>query len=468
VQADKRILGGLHLLEQFKGFIGYTDDEFKELWEKAIFVVDTNILINFYKYTSMQSTKSLLDILKKLKENGRLWIPHQVALEYFFNYEENMSKQKEGYDLLGKELKKLKEDAQKTLSTVKSKHPYIMTEKYQFYIDDLAHSNEQLQELLDNEIENLPDSKEIQQDLLNLLDGIIGEPYSQSKINELEKEGKDRYQHDIPPGFKDRKDNNKQGYRTYGDFRYQQLYGDLIVWYQIMDRAKDEHNPTTIILITEDRKDDWWEKDGQKIKRPHPQLIQEFFNKTQQKFYMYRTENFVRKAMEYLGADVTEEQVQEVTKELEQIRRSEEKEQSELEAEFLEAINRDIDKEKVKRLNLNKLMEFLTQEEKETFRKRLDIAFSVNTHPSTANAKYNHSIDWAIKISIRRLEDRLSNLLSQLATKDYEKVQSYIPLLDSFPDNSAEKGMLLLEYIEKIEAELQKIELKEFGEKLPF
>ncbi len=52
------------MLEHFKGFIDYTENEFKELWENALFVVDTNILINFYKYTSKDSTKFLLDILK--------------------------------------------------------------------------------------------------------------------------------------------------------------------------------------------------------------------------------------------------------------------------------------------------------------------------------------------------------------------------------------------------------------------
>ncbi|RYD02484.1 hypothetical protein N752_24455 [Desulforamulus aquiferis] len=147
------------MLEQFKGFIGYKDEEFKELWEKAIFVVDTNILINFYKYKSKESTKSLLDILMKLKADNRLWIPHQVALEYFFNYEDNMFKQNEGYDLLSREFEKLKDNAEKVLSTVQSKHPYVITEKFEFYIDNMEHSNKLLQEQIEKEINSLPDSK---------------------------------------------------------------------------------------------------------------------------------------------------------------------------------------------------------------------------------------------------------------------------------------------------------------------
>ncbi|MDG5789658.1 PIN-like domain-containing protein [Evansella sp. AB-P1] len=449
------------MLEQFKGFIGYTDEEFKRLWEKAVIVVDTNVLLNFYKYTSKESTKSLLDILKILKEENRLWIPHQVALEYFFNYETNMFKQHEGYNLLGSELKKLKEDAKKSLRTVQSEHPYIVTDNFQFYIEDIEKSNDKLQEQLDKEIANLPYSKETQDELLLLLDGVIGDPYTQDMINAIEKDGLERYVHNVPPGFKDKDKNSMKDYRTYGDIRYQQKYGDLIVWNQMLDRAKREENPTSIIFITEEKKEDWWEKESGKIKRPQPQLIQEFINKTNQLFYMYRTENFVQYAKEYLGADITDEEVENVTKDVEQIRRAEESSNSDLENEYQATINRNEQKEKLRNLNINKLMEYLSQEELDTFRKRIDMAFSINTHPNSANAKYNHAIEWAIKLALNKLENQLRQLLGQIAIKDYDKVQSYLPLLDSFPENSVEKGLLLLEYIEEIENALHKIDINE-------
>ncbi|WP_269773205.1 PIN-like domain-containing protein [Bacillus safensis] len=452
------------MLDQFKGFIGYTDDEFKELWEKAIFVVDTNILINFYKYTSKQSTKSLLDILKKLKENNRLWIPHQVALEYFFNYEDNMFKQKEGYNQLKRELTKLKEEAQKALSTVKSKHPYIITEKFQYFVDSIENSNETLKEQINEEIKNLPDSNAIQKDLLNLLDGITGEPFTQKEIDEIEKEGAIRYQHDIPPGFKDKSDNNKKAFRTYGDFRYQQLYGDLIVWFQIIEKSKNEESPTPVILITEDRKEDWWEKDGNSIKRPHPQLIQEFSNKTKQKVYMYRTDSFVRNAIEYLGADVSEEQAQEVTNEIENIRKSEEKEHSNR-SRLRKLFQENEEKDLRKSLDVNQLMEFLTNEEREHFRVLVGQAFTNNFRLDQSNNKYNEAISWAIYKSINQIEYRLKDLVGKLALKDYEKVQSYVSILNSLPENQIEKGVLLLKYIGDIEKELEDIE---FMENLPF
>lgn len=209
------------MLDQFKGFIGYSDDEIQELWANAIFVVDTNVLLNFYKYTSKESTNSLMDILKHLKELDRLWIPHQVAVEYFFNYRNNMYKQQEGYNNLGKKLGELKKSAEKALRNVESEHPYINTDKFKFFIENMEQLNAELQEKMNIEIENLPDSKMIQKDLLMLLDGITGEPYEQNMIDEIEKEGQERYNHNIPPGFED-KDNKEKVYRSFGDIRYQQ------------------------------------------------------------------------------------------------------------------------------------------------------------------------------------------------------------------------------------------------------
>lgn len=449
------------MLKHFKGFIGYTEEEFKELWEQATFVVDTNILINFYKYTSKESTKSLLDILKKLKDSNKLWIPHQVALEYFFNYEDNMFKQNEGYDLLGKELRKLKEDAEKTLSTVKSKHPYIMTDKFQFFIKSMEQSNQKLQEQLEKEIQNLPDSKITQKDILDLLDGIVGEPYSQKKIDEIEKEGKERYLHNVPPGFEDKDKKDKQGYRTYGDFRYQRLYGDLIVWFQIMDRAKNEENPAPIILITEDRKEDWWEKDKGQIKRPHPQLIQEFLNRTQQKFYMYRTDSFVRSAIEYLGVDVSEEQAQGVTDQIENIRKSEEKESSNRSRLGKIFVEQNYDKNLRKNLNIEQLMVFLSDEEQEHLTVLIGQAFTSNLDTDQANDKYNEAISWAIQKSIPSLEYRLKELVGKLSLKDHGKVQTYAQTLNFLPSNPVDKGIIILKYIKEIESDLESIELME-------
>ena len=73
----------------FPSYYRPTDEEFKELWEKCFFIFDTNVLLNLYLYDK----KTLNDFLKVLKVvNERLWIPHQVALEFQKNRIDNIKK----------------------------------------------------------------------------------------------------------------------------------------------------------------------------------------------------------------------------------------------------------------------------------------------------------------------------------------------------------------------------------------
>ena len=69
---------------QFSEFYRPSEDEFAELWKKAIFVVDANFLLALYRYSD-NTSKKLLELLKTIAQEDQLWIPHQVALEYHTN-----------------------------------------------------------------------------------------------------------------------------------------------------------------------------------------------------------------------------------------------------------------------------------------------------------------------------------------------------------------------------------------------
>ena len=57
-------------------------DEKKQLWNGCVFVFDTNVLLNLYRYTA-NTRDTLLTALDDLKD--RVWIPYQVAYEYAKN-----------------------------------------------------------------------------------------------------------------------------------------------------------------------------------------------------------------------------------------------------------------------------------------------------------------------------------------------------------------------------------------------
>ena len=268
----------------FKGYIGYTDEEFESLWSNAKFVIDTNIILNFFKYTSKESYINFFMILEKLKKQNRLFIPHQVALEYFFNYRENMEKQELAINSLAEKLSATKDIVEKHFLKVKNEHPYIEEDVFQFYLDALQQANSELEIKRELLIKNLPDMEIVHKRILILLDGVTGIPYIQQKLDEIQQQGKFRYEQMIPPGFKDKLDKNNS-IRTYGEISYNQQFGDLILWNQLMDFSLE--NKVPLIFVTEDNKEDWWYKKRGQVVGPHPNLIQKFYEKTNLNFYMY-------------------------------------------------------------------------------------------------------------------------------------------------------------------------------------
>ena len=70
-------------------------DSYKELWENCIFVLDTSVLFNIYRY-SPGLREEVIDVLGKI--SPRLWIPYQVAYEYYDNISSVISIEISKYD----------------------------------------------------------------------------------------------------------------------------------------------------------------------------------------------------------------------------------------------------------------------------------------------------------------------------------------------------------------------------------
>jgi hypothetical protein len=90
------------------------------------------------------------------------------------------------------------------------------------------------------------------------------------------------------------------------------MYGDLILWFQIIDYAKEKQCP--IIFVTNDVKEDWWhqEKDGKSKDTPRHELLYEFKDKTKQMVWFYTTDQLIYKANQHLKTDISETVIEEV------------------------------------------------------------------------------------------------------------------------------------------------------------
>jgi len=278
----------------FPGYYRPTEEEFSNLWNSCLFVLDANVLLNLYRY-SQETSDELIQILKQISD--RLWVPHQAALEYQKNRLQTISKQLKIYD----EIQKLVEDSKKELKNKLgslSKHPYInannlmkiMQKAYSAVDKNLKKLKQGHPDLLQND--NLRDV------LDTLFEDKIGSPYSQKKLVEVYNLGKQRYEQEIPPGYEDKK---KEGTKK---------YGDLILWFQIIDKAKETNKP--VILVTDDRKVDWWTRLTGKTIGPRPELVDEMISKAGVSFYLYQTDRFMKNAQKFLEKQVKKKAIDEV------------------------------------------------------------------------------------------------------------------------------------------------------------
>lgn len=258
----------------FKEYHQFTEEEFRQLWIDCLFVFDANTLLNMYRY-SRTTVNTYFDVLNGLKFKKQIWIPYQVGYEFYENRINVISEYEKSYDEILAILEKAKSDIELKYKD----HPFL----------DLGEIKDEMSKGLSGVEGKIKQAKkshpkwlekdEVLEKINQLFEGNVGSNYDVEKLDQLKKEGKERYEKKIPPGFKDEKKTEDK------------KYGDFILWCQIIDKAKESKKP--IILISGDVKEDWWlEKDGKKL-MPLPQLKKEMADKAEVDFHIYTADRFL-------------------------------------------------------------------------------------------------------------------------------------------------------------------------------
>ena len=284
----------------FEYYILSDGERIKKIWNDAIIVLDTNVLLNLYRY-SENSKDDLLDVLEFYKD--RLWIPYQVGLEYHQDRVSVFTEINAAYDQIIASLNKETEEFIKRLNLSKYKrHPKIDTAWFENQIKD------EIQCLCNHLIEmkkycpNYSIKDEINERVAALFDGKVGDDFDVARLENIYKEGQKRYSEKIPPGYCDAKDKKDRGNRH--------LYGDLILWKQIIQEASEKR--CNVILVTDDVKEDWYERvKGQTI-GPRKELIREFRDETQMDILIYPCHRFLDYAKDNMSVAVKPETISEV------------------------------------------------------------------------------------------------------------------------------------------------------------
>ncbi|WP_024692727.1 PIN-like domain-containing protein [Pseudomonas syringae] len=285
-------------------------------WNDALFVFDTNILLNLYRY-QFSAREELITILNKL--SNRIWIPHHVALEFQRNRLSVISAQGRGFAEIRNVLNKAQTGLAAEISKLnfQNRHALINTdallEEFNGLVDKFRAQLDEQQEAQQKPMANDPLKYRIEE----LFEGKVGECFKdQPAVESASKEAEARYKFKIPPGYED-DDKDKDGPDEFmhSGILFKKKYGDYFAWIQILNHARQQ-GVKSLIFVTDDAKEDWWSIvsfNGPKTIGARPELIEEASRVGGiDNFIMYKPESFLQYAKTYLEASVSEDTLNEV------------------------------------------------------------------------------------------------------------------------------------------------------------
>lgn len=278
----------------FVGWYAKSPEQLKALWDAALIVPDTNILLHLLRH-SAEVRGQLMDVFER--KEASLWIPYQVGIEFQRRRLDVQQHALDAYDRLGADLTKFVNQAKDGINQYRA-HPVIDIER-ELSVLDVYHGEFQQRIAAAKAQHSAEELNASFSKVTELFTGKVGAKPSVERIAAIHKEGNDRYAKKIPPGFEDAKKAADGGDK----------FGDLVIWMEMVEKAKADKRP--IIFVTDDGKSDWWHIHRGKKMGPHPALIEEFLAMTGQEFHIYELLQFLRYAAG-TGSQIKEASVQKI------------------------------------------------------------------------------------------------------------------------------------------------------------
>lgn len=289
--------------------------EQSKLLKEALIIFDTSALLDLYYYSNETQDSLFNTVFEYFKD--RLWIPERVNFEYLKNREKVSSKPILAYESLlkvhngndgeytfkmynlAKEIEKGKlKDIESQLKTLKErttkpdKHPYIEPEVFsdvekqityfsqnaKTFINIMEKFNAKFTDIVNQKIKTIRENGEDRVSKIIERKFKVGREFSFSEMLQIAEEGELRYRNEIPPGYEDESD--KKGLAK---------YGDLIIWKEILDYAKEKKE--SVIFVCNDVKKDWY--DQEKKKSARFELLKEFNSITEKNIWLYNMSDFL-------------------------------------------------------------------------------------------------------------------------------------------------------------------------------
>ncbi|MDH6251038.1 hypothetical protein M2347_000765 [Chryseobacterium sp. H1D6B] len=213
--------------------------------EECQIFIDTNILGLFFRIYS-SARKEFFDwiipLIEKKRVNTPLWAVNEYSNRFIRNQIDDYFSPLKKVNTTKKEFKEISSFLKMNIDTNSLKGTKYAT--VEDYLTDLKDIEDKL-----NKIAVTAKSKDetyknnIHSEIQNIFEKTIIQSDLTSILNIISANGQVRYDHKLPPGFED-------------DKKELNLFGDLIIWLEILEFCKIS-NTKKAILITNDNKKDW-------------------------------------------------------------------------------------------------------------------------------------------------------------------------------------------------------------------
>lgn len=273
-----------------------SEEEENAIWKNPLVIFDTSALCRFYSLTEGARQK-LIQLLSEMEY--QMWLPSRVLLE--FNRHKNEERQKP----LGKyvtpaflnanHFESKFNDFLEGLKKERHKHPFVPESyltKWASFLSEYHDLSEKIRVSITTTLN--AQKKELQKSLENdEIDDFVsslpaGDELGWDELMKIVQEGTVRYANKIPPGYED--DESKTSIDK---------YGDLIIWKEIISKAKIQKKD--VILITQDLKEDWNTTDNGGTIIPREELLKEFRDLTDKSIWMYTISDFLKRIAKKSG-----------------------------------------------------------------------------------------------------------------------------------------------------------------------
>jgi len=284
--------------EQFAVWYPRTAEEREQFIMDGLVAVDANVLLHFYRMTS-EVREDILALLGCLGE--RLWIPHQVGLEFHRNRLNVIREQEQTEQKIRAAVDEAAERINQVINGFRN-HPAIDRAALRAAANSgLSHIRTYLDTVsIDSylSVKTAMRSEKVLDSITSLFEGKVGAPYPADQMIELEAEARHRFEEQIPPGYADaKKDTNRQ-------------CGDYILWRQLLDEAAKRKLP--VLFVTNDQKEDWYRRIHGLTAGPRFELVTEMHQEAGVAFHAQTLALFVDTAPSSLRSPVKDTTVAEV------------------------------------------------------------------------------------------------------------------------------------------------------------